>query len=267
MRIFLAEWRKLRRPTLFLGSMGAVIAVTALIVSLLFLLIDSDTGNAERGIRITRDVLALPSGMSLGFSNSAGLLGLVALCVFAAQTAQEYTYGTLRNLLVREPRRIRLLIGKYFSMSAFSLITVLISAITSVGLAFALSGTAKVATQAWQTSEARIDLFETFGNVLISTIGYGTIGMILGLVLRSPISSISIGVGWLLVVESIVSIAWAPSADWMPGTLLNIVASGGSPVGVTDALSYSDALIRVSAFLIVAAVGTGLTFRNRDVAS
>ena len=53
----------------------------------------------------------------------------------------------------------------------------------------------------------------------------------------------------------------------MPGTLLNIVASGGSPVGVTDALSYSDALIRVSAFLIVAAVGTGLTFRNRDVAS
>ena len=49
MRIFLAEWRKLRRPTLFLGSMGAVIAVTALIVSLLFLLIDSDTGNAERG--------------------------------------------------------------------------------------------------------------------------------------------------------------------------------------------------------------------------
>jgi ABC-2 type transport system permease protein len=54
MRIFLSEWRKLRRPTLFLGSMGVVIAVTALIVSLLFLLIDSDTGNAERGMRITR---------------------------------------------------------------------------------------------------------------------------------------------------------------------------------------------------------------------
>lgn len=57
MRIFLSEWRKLRRPTLFLGSMGAVIAVTALIVSLLFLLIDSDTGNAERGMRITREFL------------------------------------------------------------------------------------------------------------------------------------------------------------------------------------------------------------------
>ena len=138
MRIFLSEWRKLRRPTLFLGSMGAVIAVTALIVSLLFLLIDSDTGNAERGMRITREILALSSGITIGFSNSSGLLGLVALCVFAAQTAQEYSYGTLRNLLVREPRRLRLLIGKYLSMSIFALISVIISAITSVALAFAL---------------------------------------------------------------------------------------------------------------------------------
>jgi ABC-type transport system involved in multi-copper enzyme maturation permease subunit len=267
MRIFLAEWRKLRRPTLFLGSMGAVVGVTALIVSLLFLLIDSETGNAERGMRITREVLALPSGLTIGFSNSAGLLGLVALCVFAAQTAQEYTYGTLRNLLVREPRRIRLLLGKYLAMSVFALISVIVSAITSVALAFALSGTAKVTTSAWQSAQARTDLIETFGNVLFSTIGYGTIGMVLGLLLRSPISSISIGVGWLLVVESIVSIAWSPSADWMPGSLLGVVAAGGSPIGVSEALSYSQALIRALAFLLVASLASGLAFRRRDVAS
>lgn len=74
MNIFRAEWRKLRRPTLFFGSMGVVVAVTALIVSLLFLLIDSEMGNADRGVRITREVLALPTGISLGFSNSSGLL-------------------------------------------------------------------------------------------------------------------------------------------------------------------------------------------------
>jgi ABC-type transport system involved in multi-copper enzyme maturation permease subunit len=218
-------------------------------------------------MRITREVLALSSGITIGFSNSAGLLGLVALCVFAAQTAQEYTYGTLRNLLVREPRRIRLLLGKYLAMSIFALISVIISAITSVALAFALSGTAKVETAAWQTAQARMDLIETFGNVLISTIGYGTIGMVLGLVLRSPISSISIGVGWLLVVESIVSIAWSPSADWLPGSLLGIVAAGGSPLGVSETLSYTEALMRVSALLLVAALATLFTFRRRDVAS
>lgn len=267
MSIFLAEWRKLRRPTLFLGSMGVVVSVTALIVSLLFLLIDSDMGNADRGVRISREVLALPTGISLGFSNASGLLGLVALCVFAAQTAQEYTYGTLRNLLVREPRRLRLLLGKFVAMAAFAVITVFVSAITSIATAFLLAGTAEVVTDAWTTAAARTNILETFINVLISTLGYGTIGMILGLLLRSPISSISIGVGWLLVVESILSIAWSPSGNWMPGVLLAVVASGGSPTGLTDIPTYSEALLRVSAMIAFAALASGLMFKKRDVAS
>jgi len=267
MRIFRAEWRKLRRPTLFLGSMGAVVAVTALVVSLLFLLIDSEMGNADRGERITRDILALPSGIAIGFSSSSGLLGIVALCVLSAQTAQEYTFGTLRSLLVREPRRIRLLIGKYLSMGLFALFTVIFSAITSVALAFALSGTAKVPTDAWITSDAWSNLLETFINVLISTFGYGTIGMVLGLLLRSPISSISIGVGWLFIVESILSIAWSPSGNWLPGSLLAVVANGGAPIGVTDVPSYSQALIRVSAMITAAAVLSSYMFKRRDVAS
>lgn len=267
MRIFRAEWRKLRRPTLFFGSMGAVVSVTALVVSLLFLLIDSETGNADRGERITREILALPSGISVGFSSSAGLLGIVALCVFAAQTAQEYTYGTLRSLLVREPRRIRLLLGKYAAMGFFALITVLVSAITSVLVAFVLAGTAEVSTSAWTTSGAWTNLLETFVNVLISTFGYGTIGMVLGLLLRSPISSISIGVGWLFIVESILSIAWSPSGNWLPGSLLSVVANGGSPIGVNDVPSYSEAFIRVSAMISAAALVTGYMFKRRDVAS
>jgi ABC-2 type transport system permease protein len=267
MKIFLSEWRKLRRPTLLIGSLSVVIGVTALVTSLLFLLIDSEMGNADRGEQITRAMLALPSGLSIGFSSSGGLLGLVALCVFAAQTAQEYTYGTLRNLLVREPRRIHLLLGKFFAMAAFALLTVLVSAVTSVALAFALSERAKVITDLWTTTEARNALFETFVNVAISTFGYGTIGMILGLLLRSPISSISIGVGWLLVVESIIAIAWRPSGDWMPGSLLSIVASGGSPIGVSDAPSYSQALLRIAIYLSVTSIAVGLLFRKRDVAN
>ena len=262
-----AEWRKLRRPTLFVGSLGAVIGVTALVTSLLFLLIDSQSGNAERGERITREILQLPTGVSIGFSNAAGLLGLVALCIFAAQTAQEYTYGTLRNLLVRQPRRVQLLLGKYFSMVIFAIATVTVSAITAVSLAFALSGKAKVSTAQWTTSDARTALWQTFINVLISTIGYGTVGMLLGLLLRSPISSISIGVAWLLVVESIIAIAWKPSAKWMPGQLLSVVSSGGSPLGMTDALPYSQALLRVTIYLMGASAVVVWLFKKRDVSN
>ena len=204
-RVFFAEWCKLRRPTLLLGTMGAVLGVTALVTSLLFLLIDSPRGNSDRGIIISRELLALPSGITIGFSSSAGLLGLVALCVFAAQTAQEYTYGTLRNLLVRQPRRITLLLGKFSAMTSFALISVIVSAIVSISLAYVLSGKAEVDTAAWSTSDARIAFLHTFINVFISVIAYGTVGMILGLLFRSPISAISLGVAWLLVIENIIA--------------------------------------------------------------
>ena len=245
-RVIAAEWRKLRRPTLFLGTLGAALFFTALTTTFLYLMIDSEQGNSDRGRQVGREVLNLASGSVFGFSSVGGLLGIIALCVFAAQTAQEYTYGTLRNLLVRQPRRIQLLIGKYLSMLTFAITTVVVSALTSISVAFALSGRAKVSTAAWTTPDARSALVHTFVNVLISTIGYGTVGMILGLLLRSPISSISIGIGWLLVVESIIAIAWKPSSKWMPGQLLSVVSSGGTPIGMTDALSYSQALIRVT---------------------
>ena len=267
MRIFLAEWRKLRRPTFFFGTLGSVVFVTGLVTSLLFLLIDSETGNADRGNRITREMLQLPDGFTIGFNSASGLLGLVALSVFAAQTAQEYTYGTLRNLLVRQPRRYRLLLGKYVSMISFSLISVIVSAATAVGLALTLSGRAKVATDAWMTSAGQTALVETFVNVFISTIGYGTIGMILGLIFRSPISSISIGTAYMLVVESIVIVAWQPVSNWLPGNLLGIVATGGSPIGIEDVPTYSQALLRVGIFLALLALGTATLFKRRDVAN
>lgn len=267
MRIFLAEWRKLRRPTFFFGTMGSVIFVTGLVTSLLFLLIDAETGNADRGNRITREMLQLADGFTIGFNSANGLLGLVALSVFAAQTAQEYTYGTLRNLLVRQPRRLRLLFGKYISMAIFALITVIVSAATAIGLAFALSGKAKVVTDNWFTSNGYSAFGHSFANVLISTIGYGTIGMLLGLIFRSPISSISIGTAYLLVVESIISIAWKPASNWMPGNLLSVVATGGSPIGIENVPTYSQALLRVGLFLLGAGLITATLFKRRDVAN
>ena len=267
MRIFLAEWRKLRRPTFFLGTMGSVIFVTGLVTSLLFLLIDAKTGNADRGSRITREMLQLADGFTIGFNSANGLLGLVALSVFAAQTAQEYTYGTLRNLLVRQPRRIRLLFGKYISMAFFALITVIVSAATAIGIAVALSGKAKVATDNWFTSDGYIAFGHSFANVLISTIGYGTIGMLLGLIFRSPISSISIGTAYLLVVESIISIAWKPASNWMPGNLLSVIATGGSPIGIENVPTYSQALLRVCLYLLGAGLITATLFKRRDVAN
>ena len=126
---------------------------------------------------------------------------------------------------------------------------------------------AKVKTDNWFTNDGYIAFGHSFVNVLICTIGYGTIGMLLGLIFRSPISAISIGTAYLLVVESIISIAWKPASNWMPGNLLSVISSGGSPIGVENAPTYSQALLRVGAYLIAASLITATLFKRRDVAN
>jgi ABC-type transport system involved in multi-copper enzyme maturation permease subunit len=261
-QVFRSEWRKLRRPTLFLGTMLASAGLTGLVTSLLFLLIDSPQGNSDRGNMISREILQLPSGLTIGFSNAAGLLGIVALCVFAAQTAQEYTYGTLRNLLVRQPRRLQLLIGKYVSMASFAIVMVILAAIVSMSLAFGLSGKAKVETDAWVTSDALQELAKTFGNVLLSVIAFGTVGMILGLLLRSPISAISLGVIWLLIVENILIAVKGSLGKWMPGNLMSTIAIGG-----TDDVSYTHSVTMVEIYLVIGTTIVAILFKRRDVSN
>jgi len=261
-RIFFAEWRKLRRPTLLVGTLGAVAFFSVLVSSLLFLMIDSPNGNGDRGVRITREMLSLSNGATYSFSSIGNLLGIIALCVFAAQTAQEYSLGTLRNLLVRQPGRIRLLVGKLASMKVFAIIMTLVSAVISIGVSYALAGGKDVNTTLWFNSDGRLEIAKTLLNVFISILGFGIIGMVLGILLRSPISSISLGVLWLLIVENIVGAVKASTLQWLPGNQLGTIAVGG-----TESVSYTHALSLSGLYVGIALVIATVLFTRRDVAN
>jgi ABC-type transport system involved in multi-copper enzyme maturation permease subunit len=257
-----AELRKLRRPSLFLGTMGAVVFFSGLFSALLYLLIDSPQGNSDRGRVISREVLALSSGGVQGFANVGGFLGIIALCVFAAQTAQEYTYGTLRNLLVRQPSRMKVLFGKLVSMIIFALAMITVSAVVSIGISVILAPTIDVSTKMWFTSAGIEFIYTTFVNVVISVIGFGIIGMVLGLLLRSPISAISFGVLWLLIIEILLIAVKNSLQSWMPGYQLSTIASGGS----AD-VTYTHALATGGAYVAIGAIVAAILFVRRDVAN
>jgi ABC-2 type transport system permease protein len=255
-----AELRKLRRPTLFFGTMGAAIFFTGLITSFIYLMIDSPQGNGDRGRSISREVLALASGSVNGFASVGGFLGIIALCVFAAQTAQEYTYGTLRNLLIRQPGRMKILIGKLISMILFGLI--MISAVISIAISYILAPGANVSTDLWFTSAGLEAIFTTFVNVTISVVAFGIVGMVLGLLLRSPISAISFGVLWILIIEVLLMAVKNSLQSWLPGAQLSAIASGGSPD-----LTYTHALTVGGIYVAVGAIVASVLFVRRDVAN
>jgi len=260
--VVLAELRKLRRPTLFLGTMGSALFFTGLITSFVYLMIDSPQGNGDRGRTISREVLGLASGSVNGFASVGGFLGIIALCVFAAQTAQEYTYGTLRNLLIRQPGRMKILIGKLVSMMLFAIVMITVAAVVSIGISFLLAPGANVSTELWFTSDGVDAIFTTFINVTISVIAFGIVGMVLGLLLRSPISAISFGVLWLLIVENLLIAVKSSLQSWLPGAQLSAIATGGA----ID-ISYKHALGVGGIYVGVGALVASILFVRRDVAN
>ena len=260
--VFFAEWRKLRRPTLFLGTFAAALFFNSLITSFIYLMIDSPDGNSDRGRSVGRDVLGLASGSVNGFASIGGLLGIIALCVFAAQSAQEYTYGTLRNLLVRQPRRLVLLMGKYAAMKSFALLLTVINAAVSIAISFYLSERAKVSTDLWFTSAGWSAIAHTLINVYISIVFYAIIGIALGILLRSPISAISIALVWILILENLIGAVKPVTLDWMPGNQLATIAQGGTPL-----ITYSHALTLGSFYVLLALLISSFIFTKRDVAN
>lgn len=263
-RVIRAEWRKLRRPTLFLGTLGAVGAISILTASIPFIAMDAPRRGRERGF--TRETIEGFTGLSIGLGFASTLLGIVALSVFASQTAQEYSHGTLRNLLVRQPRRMILLGGKAISMALFALLVVVETAIVSVTAEFIWASGKGISTTAWTAGgvggEGITHLFTTLGNVALATVGFGIIGMLLGLVLRSPISAIAIGIAWVMVVEGIVGAVWESTQKYLPGQLLTAVGLGGSTT-----ITYRWALTTSVLILIGAGALAAFLFKKRDVSS
>jgi ABC-type transport system involved in multi-copper enzyme maturation permease subunit len=157
---------------------------------------------------------------------------------------------------------MKILTGKLISMKIFALVMIVLSAIISIATSVILAPTVDVSTDLWFSSAGIEFIYTTFINVTISVVGFGVIGMVLGLLLRSPISAISFGVLWLLIVENLLVAVKSSTQSWLPGSQLTIIASGGS----AD-VSYSHALATGGAYVAVGALIASVLFVRRDVAN
>ena len=147
-------------------------------------------------------------------------------------------------------------------MKLFALLMVLISSIVSILIAYFLAPGAKVERSLWFTSDGWTQITQTYVNVSISVVGFGILGMIMGLLLRSPITSISIGVLWMLIIETLLGAVKSSTLNWLPGNQLNVIAMGGTPQ-----VSYSHGMTLAAVYIGVGALVASILFSRRDVAN
>ena len=254
---FQSEWVKMRRRRLWFGSYGAITGVV-LLTTIVTIAGALRHENRQGGLTLAQ--LAHASGLSQGLSQSAILLGAVSFSIAAAQFGGEFTHGTLRNLLVRQPRRPILLTGKCLAVLTFLVGAVVVATIVCIGAAFAMAHARGVPTDAWTSGVGMGDLGVALGDIAVSTCGFAIVGMILGVLLRSSVIAIATGLALLLPIETILTDAVPGTARWLPGQLLQAIAQGG-----TSQAPFGPALVTVWAYLAGAVALTMLVFARRDV--
>jgi ABC-type transport system involved in multi-copper enzyme maturation permease subunit len=184
------------------------------------------------------------------------MVGIVALALAALSVARDFELGTIRNLLVAQPRRGILLSGKLLAQGSFMVIGIAVAGVVSVVLAYALAPGKGTSTDLWTLGAT----LETVGLVAIATILYGLLGAALGMVTRSAAISITIGAGYLLIAERLISLIWDTSGEWLPAGILAAFAAGG-----TQAVSFGKAASFVAIYAVLALAVTFTVFLRRDV--
>jgi ABC-2 type transport system permease protein len=256
MGAFLSEWIKLRRPSLLVATYVGLAAAASAFTILMF---TQATKRGDGGLP-SLGQLAQPNGLIHGLSRATILLGIVAFGIAASQIASEYSLGTLRQLLVRQPRRSILLAGKYAGVLTFLALALVFAAAVATVVAFAMAHSRHVPTGAWTSSAGISDLTRALGDLALAVVGYASLGLAVGLFLRSSVFAVILGFAWLLPVEGIIMRIFPATTPWLPGSALTIVGEGG-----TSTVSYGHSLLVSLAYVLVAVVASIVAFIRRDV--
>jgi len=251
---FTSEWVKLRRPTLLYSTFGGLAVAASLFVVLVF-----SQASANGGIASLHQ-LAQPNGLVLGVARAAMLLGVVAFGIAASQVASEYSLGTLRQLLVRQPRRAVLLAGKMLGTISFLVLALCFAAVVALVVAVAAAQSRHVPTSAWFTGTGLGDLFRELGDLALATVGYSILGMAIGQFVRSAVFAVIVGFAWLIAVENIITRIVPSVGQWLPGASITAVASGGA-----EGVNYGHGMILGAVYIVIAIVAAMTVFVRNDV--
>ncbi|WP_163552485.1 ABC transporter permease subunit [Candidatus Frankia alpina] len=255
---FRAELVPLLRPRLLAGTLGAVVACAVLGTVLTFF----SVGHRDfDGDPVTAAALSQPDGLIQGVQAVSILLGVVALSVVAASLAGDHSHGTLRNQLVAQPHRARLLAGKLLALSTFVVVIVAAATVVSVGLSFLLAPARGVSTTAWSGGAELAELGSGFVNLCLGSLGYAAIGALAAILLRGPAAAIAVALAYALPVEMLISRIYRPAHSWLPVQLMQEIATGGAAY----AMPYADALLRGVLYAGVMLLLALVIFRRRDM--
>lgn len=258
-RVVRSELVRLIRPRFLLGWFG-LMAILAVLAN--FIMFSTAVGSTQAptgpGVSFpTAAELASPSGVVAGLSAAASMFGVVTLAFWAITAGSDFQTGLIRLLATTERRRWKLLSGKALALAIITAVATTVALMATTVVAPAAAKSADISTALWGTDSSV--MLSAWINAYIAMLVWGVIGLSLAVILRSSAIAISLGIGWVLVVESIVGLA-LDDPSWLPGSTMQSLAAGGN-----SAASHGTSLGLGLTYVFIAMALATVVMQRRDI--
>jgi len=259
-RIIKAELMRLLRRRTVLVLLGAAL-VFALVATLTIFASAKPAGiaNARRG-GTTLLELAGSGGATQAFAIGASFAGFLVFVTFIAVISAEFSGGTFRALLIRDPHRMRVIVGKVIGLLIVAAGVAAAAELFSVVLSLVVAPSKNIDTSAWFSSAGLGHLVSDYLTVLVGIAGWAVFGSTLAVIFRSAPLALGVGFAWAGPFENIVSDSWNTGYLVFPGQVLASLIRGG-----TVELGFARALVTAVFYTGLAAAAALLLVSRRDV--
>ncbi|GLW62240.1 ABC transporter permease [Actinomadura rubrobrunea] len=256
-RLIRAELLKIRSTRMWLGMLGLSVGFSLLGLGFYLALagVEMEGGQSLPPVTDPDMVRAIYASASSGvlFMMILGIIGI----------SGEYRHGTITQAFLVTPRRGRLLAAKLVSYFVFGLGFGLATVLATV--AVAVPG---LAIRGGSASLLDHDVPTILGGTVLAMGLYALVGLGLGALIRNQVAAILVAVGWVQIVEAIVTVAVPQVGQWLPGGAVRAVTRTTGGFGGLDELNtlpvWGGVLLLLAYGLVFAAIAAVTTVR-RDI--
>ncbi|MBA2496935.1 MAG: ABC transporter permease, partial [Acidimicrobiia bacterium] len=204
--------------------------------------------------------LAGAGGGTEAFAVGASFVGFLVFVTFIGLLASEFSGGTFRALLLREPHRLRLIVAKLAGALLVAAGVVAMAELATFAVSLLVAPSQDVATGDWFSLESIGEGARDYATVFAGVAGWAVFGTTLAVILRPAPLALGVGFAWAGPFENIVVDSWEPGFRWFPGQVLGSLIQGGAPE-----LSIGRAALTAAVYTGIAGAVTLFLVSRRDV--
>ncbi|MGH9151381.1 MAG: ABC transporter permease [Acidimicrobiales bacterium] len=258
-RIVRAELARLVRRRTIIVAAAAAVAFAALSALTVLSSAGENVVPSRQGGATLAEVTGTGGGTQ-AFAVGASFAGFLVFVTFIALIASEFSAGTFRSLLLREPHRLRVILGKLAGTLIVAAGVVALFEATTFAMSLAVAPSQDISTSEWLTLASLADGVEDYLTVLAGVTGWAIFGTTLAVVFRSVPVALGVGFAWAGPFENIVVDSWDTGFKVFPGQVLGSMIRGG-----TVELGMGRALATAALYTAVAFIVALFLVQRRDV--